>query len=89
MLTVLDVCYLSHVSCVAAADQDMKRRNSYGHIINMVGLSGHRIPDAAAGGTFYSATKFAVKAVTEGLRQEVRFCVVDSHHISMACDRRL
>jgi hypothetical protein len=37
-----------------------------------VGLSGHRIPDAAAGGTFFAATKFAVKALTEGLRQEVR-----------------
>lgn len=36
-----------------------------------VGLSGHRIPDAAAGGTFFAATKFAVRALTEGLRQEV------------------
>jgi hypothetical protein len=52
--------------------QDMQRRSSWGHIINMVGLSGHRIPDAPAGGTFFAATKFAVKALTEGLRQEVR-----------------
>ncbi len=51
--------------------QDMKRRNSYGHIINMVGLSGHRIPDGPQGGGFYCATKAAVKTITEGLRQEV------------------
>lgn len=49
----------------------MKRRNSYGHIINMVGLSGHRIPDGPQGGGFYCATKAAVKTITEGLRQEV------------------
>jgi hypothetical protein len=41
-------------------------------LVYAVGLSGHRIPDAAAGGTFFAATKFAVKALTEGLRQEVR-----------------
>ena len=55
--------------------QDMKRRNSYGHIINMVGLSGHRIPDGPQGGGFYCATKSALKTITEGLRQEVRVSV--------------
>lgn len=56
--------------------QDMQQRGSWGHIINMVGLSGHRIPDAAAGGTFFAATKFAVRALTEGLRQEVSWTYV-------------
>jgi NADP-dependent 3-hydroxy acid dehydrogenase YdfG len=51
--------------------QDMQQRGTWGHIINMVGLSGHRIPDAPAGGTFFSASKHAVRALTEGLRQEV------------------
>lgn len=51
--------------------RDMRRRGEWGHIINMVGLSGHRIPDAAAGGSFFAATKFAVRAITDGLRQEV------------------
>lgn len=51
--------------------QDMKRRGVYGHIINMVGLSGHRIPDGPTGGGFYCATKSAVKTITEALRQEV------------------
>ncbi|KIZ01051.1 guanylate kinase 1 [Monoraphidium neglectum] len=52
--------------------RDMRRRGEWGHIINMVGLSGHRIPDAGAGGSFFAATKFGVRAVTDGLRQEAR-----------------
>ncbi|KAL6748634.1 P-loop containing nucleoside triphosphate hydrolase protein [Haematococcus lacustris] len=52
--------------------QDMRRRGQWGHIINMVGLSGHRIPDGPQGGGFYCATKAAVKTLTEGLRQEAR-----------------
>lgn len=48
------------------------RRGAYGHIVNMVGLSGHRIPDGPQGGGFYCGTKAAVKMMTEGLRQEVR-----------------
>ncbi len=51
---------------------DMKRRSQWGHVINMVGLSGHRIPDGPQGGGFYCATKAAVKMMTEGLRQEAR-----------------
>ena len=52
--------------------QDMMRRGSYGHVINMVGLSGHRIPDGPQGGGFYCGTKAALKTITEGLRQEAR-----------------
>lgn len=52
--------------------QDMMRRGSYGHVINMVGLSGHRIPDGPQGGGFYCGTKSALKTITEGLRQEAR-----------------
>ncbi|GBG00101.1 short-chain dehydrogenase, partial [Raphidocelis subcapitata] len=52
--------------------RDMQRRGQWGHIFNAVGLSGHRIPDAAAGGTFFAATKHALRCVTEGLRQEAR-----------------
>lgn len=111
------------------AVRDMRRRGQWGHIFNMVGLSGvwvrvllckrglgvvvlltrgrgwwrpcrgrgdgrqsangcprarsplpprahapgHRIPDAAAGGSFFCATKFGVRAITDGLRQEVNF----------------
>jgi NAD(P)-dependent dehydrogenase (short-subunit alcohol dehydrogenase family) len=51
--------------------QDMKRRGSFGHIINISSLSGYRISLGGRGGGFYSATKHAVRALTEGLRQEV------------------
>lgn len=39
-----------------------------GHIVNLSSLSGHRVP---ASGGFYAATKFAVRALTESLRQEL------------------
>lgn len=63
---------LGNAMATRMAVQDMRRRGAWGHVINMVGLSGHRIPDAPAGGSFFSATKFAVRALTEGLRQEAR-----------------
>ncbi len=61
----------SSCSSLFALAKDMARRGQYGHIINISSMSGHRVPDAASGGAFYSATKFALRALTEGLRQEV------------------
>ena len=51
--------------------QDMTRREQYGHIINISSMSAHRVPNGASGGSFYAATKHALRAITEGLRQEV------------------
>ena len=50
--------------------QDMKRRGQYGHVINISSMSAHRVPPG--GHSFYAATKHALRALTEGLRQEVR-----------------
>ena len=38
-----------------------------GHIINLSSVAGHKV---FAGGTVYCATKFAVKAISEGIRME-------------------
>ena len=40
-----------------------------GQIVNVSSMSGHRVPPT---GGFYAATKFAVRAVTEALRCELR-----------------
>ncbi|MCA8909965.1 MAG: SDR family oxidoreductase, partial [Rhodospirillaceae bacterium] len=50
-----------------AASLPVFRRQGFGHMINMASTAGHRISPAFA---VYSATKFAVRALSEGLRQE-------------------
>lgn len=42
---------------------------SGGRIINVSSMSGHRVPPS---GGFYSPTKFAVRAITESLRHEIK-----------------
>ncbi|QEE43705.1 SDR family oxidoreductase (plasmid) [Rhizobium sp. WL3] len=52
---------------IAAALPQMKSQKS-GHIINVSSVAGHKL---FGGSAVYSATKFAVRAVSEGLRQEM------------------
>jgi len=53
---------------IAAALPYMKQQKS-GHIINVSSVAGHKVH---AGGAVYAATKHAVRALSEGLRQEVK-----------------
>ena len=51
-----------------AAVLPIMQKQKQGHIINMSSVGGFKV--WAPGGTVYSATKFAVRAITEGLRME-------------------
>ena len=53
---------------IAAALPHMKQQKA-GHIINVSSIAGHKV---GAGWTVYAATKHAVRALSEGLRQEVK-----------------
>lgn len=53
---------------IAAALPYMKAQRS-GHIINVASVAGHKV---RAGGAVYSATKTAVRMLSEGLRLEVK-----------------
>ncbi|XP_068173185.1 dehydrogenase/reductase SDR family member 11-like [Antennarius striatus] len=69
---MLDVNILGLCICIREAYQSMKERNvDDGHIININGMSGHRVANNASA-HFYCSTKFAVTALTEGLRQELQ-----------------
>jgi NADP-dependent 3-hydroxy acid dehydrogenase YdfG len=53
---------------IAAVLPHMQRRKS-GHIINVASVAGHKV---RPGNAVYSATKHAVRVISEGLRQEVK-----------------
>ncbi|HEY6955708.1 MAG TPA: SDR family oxidoreductase [Flavisolibacter sp.] len=53
---------------IAAALPYMEEQKS-GHIINVSSVAGHKV---RPGGVVYSATKHAVRVISEGLRQEVK-----------------
>ncbi|XP_051963146.1 dehydrogenase/reductase SDR family member 11-like [Xyrauchen texanus] len=70
--TMMDVNIIGLSVCTREAYQSMKERNvDDGHIININSMCGHRVVHNADV-HFYTATKYAVTALTEGLRQELR-----------------
>lgn len=66
---MLDINVLALTICTREAVQQMRANGDQGHVINIGSMAGHRV---LPGSTFYAATKFAVRALTEGLRQELR-----------------
>lgn len=70
--SMIDVNIIALSICTREAYQSMKERKlDDGHIIHINSMSGHRVVHSADV-HFYSATKYAVTALTEGLRQELR-----------------
>ena len=63
-VNVLGLCIFTR-----EAVQDMQHRGGEGHVIHISSMAAHRVP---GGSGVYSATKFAVRSLTEGLRQELR-----------------
>lgn len=66
---MLEVNVLALCICTREAIKDMSDRFSGGHIIHISSMSGHRVPLYSG---VYAASKYAVRALTEGLRQELR-----------------
>lgn len=65
--TMVDVNIKGVLYGIAAALPIMEQQGG-GHIINISSVAGHRVGMA---GAVYSGTKFAVRAITEGLRMEL------------------
>jgi NADP-dependent 3-hydroxy acid dehydrogenase YdfG len=66
---MLDVNVLALCACTRESIADMQSRSGSGYVIHISSMSGHRVPGR---GGVYTATKHAVKALTEAMRQELR-----------------
>jgi len=64
-VNVLGLCICTQQACKLMEESKVED----GHIVNLNSLAGHNVFSQAV---FYSSTKFAVTALTEGLRQELR-----------------
>jgi NADP+-dependent farnesol dehydrogenase len=70
---VVDTNVLGVVFCTREAVKTMRKRGDNGHVVNINSLLGHQIPFVPNLPSFniYPATKHAVTALTESLRQEL------------------
>jgi 17beta-estradiol 17-dehydrogenase / 3beta-hydroxysteroid 3-dehydrogenase len=66
---MLDINVLALCICTREAISQMRKHGDEGYIIHVSSMSAHRVPSSSG---MYSATKFAVRSLTEGLRQELR-----------------
>ena len=76
-LTMVDVNINGVLLCLAETLPDMTERKQ-GHIINISSVAGREVMNGSA---VYSATKFAVRALSDGLRQEL----APKHNIRVTC----
>ena len=70
--SLLDIHVLGLTICTREAVKSMKEKGiDDGHVINIGSLTGQKVPQGLDHVNFYSATKFAVKALTEATRNEL------------------
>ncbi|KFB44579.1 AGAP005499-PA-like protein [Anopheles sinensis] len=69
--TVLDTNVLGLILCSREAHRSMKARSVAGHIVNVNSIAGHKYIDVP-NLNVYIASKYAVTAITETLRNELR-----------------
>lgn len=75
--SMLDLNVTALCAVTREAVRDMRSRpGSPGFVIHISSMSGHRI--VGTGSSFYAATKYAVRALTEGLRRELRAVGADT-----------
>ncbi len=65
---MLEVNVLALCVCTREAVADMRARGDRGYVIHVSSMAAYRVPP---GSGVYSASKFAVRSLTEGLRQEL------------------
>lgn len=75
---MLDINVSGVLNGIAAVINTMRKQKE-GHIITMDSVAGHVVPD---GGAVYAGTKFAVRAIMEGLRIEERESGIKSTIVS-------
>ena len=66
---MLEVNVLALCICTREGIAQMRKKGDDGYVIHISSMAGHRVP---TGSGVYSATKFAVRSLTEGLRMELR-----------------
>jgi NADP-dependent 3-hydroxy acid dehydrogenase YdfG len=69
---------------IAAALPHMKQQKA-GHIINVSSVAGHKV---GPGFAVYAATKYAVRALSEGLRQDILELNGESYRLKQSKARR-
>ncbi|RMG99356.1 MAG: SDR family NAD(P)-dependent oxidoreductase [Deltaproteobacteria bacterium] len=66
---MLDTNVLALCVMTRKATASMRAHGDEGHVVHIASMAAHRVP---TGSGVYAATKFAVRALTEGLRRELR-----------------
>ncbi|XP_011697950.1 PREDICTED: dehydrogenase/reductase SDR family member 11-like isoform X2 [Wasmannia auropunctata] len=68
---MLDTNVLAVAVCTNKAVRLMRKRNVEGHIFNIISVAGHYVVPASVGLNLYTASKYAIRALTQTVRLEI------------------